>query len=497
MPKILCFYQRDIMPKIFYLSVAFLAMISLAMSRLAFAQDVAINELVKVAPTDDYNLTKLPDVPAPPSPAQKDSADELPSISSDELLNQPKLLEHALYSSIVLGNVEAVKKLLPLYQSLPNVNDKTGTLLITMSQALLAQSDGDNKTAIKKYREVLSEFPKMADVRFVLAKLLFDDRQFEASKDQFVRLRGDESVSDGQKALIERYLAQLDKVGGWQFGGGAGFAYDPNVGNAPSKRQIPLNGGVWTFSEPEKAYGVAYSLTASRDFNVKDNYYLKIDGGVNGKSYWSNHEHDDTNARLDVGAVYKNANTEWAVLPYHSARWLAGEPYSQESGVRGEYAHWLNANHQLLGAVEVGRERYDKTPALTGTVANGSLTWLFIHNARQYFSVGADYAYKDAKDKARAYDRYGVRASWTKEWQKGVSSQLGLDVGRRDYGAKDLFGIKRSETEYTGRLSLWHRKVHFWGITPRLTMTYRISDGNHPVYEYKKGNAFVQFNKTF
>lgn len=477
------------MSKLIYTTLSFLTMTSLA-----FAKTHPHN----LDPdTDTYNLTKIPDIPSPPSPNTIDTSHDVPSISTDELMNNPELLEQALYSSIMLGNTKAVKKLLPLYQQLPNAHDQTGMLLITLSQALLAQTDNNLKTAINKYRDILAQFPKMNDVRLVLAKLLFEDKQYEASKDQFIRLRSDETLSEAQQTLITTYLTMLDKVDAWRFGGGAGLAYDPNIGNAPSERQILLNGGTWTFSEPEKAYGMAYSLTANRDFNLKGNYHLRIDTGVHGKSYWSNHDHDDTNVRLNVGMAYKDIKSEWAVLPYTNKRWLGGDDYNQESGVRGEYAHWLDPHHQLLGAIELGYDHYAQHHASSGKVAGGSLTWLFVPNTRQNFSVGADYAHKDANDKARAYDRYGVRATWTNEWQKGISTQLGLDIGKRNHGAKDIFGIKRHETEYTSRLSVWHRKVHFLGITPRLTITHRISDGNHPVYEYKKANAFVQFNKTF
>lgn len=487
------------MPKFFYFFLFVWLVAGVAYAHDGVATDTAVfKEPYKEPQTQTHNLTHIPVTPTTPnSLVNEPKSSEVPVLSSEELLDNPELLEHALYSSIVLGNVPAIKNLLPIYKKLPHQDDKARQLLIDMSKASLAQAEGDNKTAIKQYREVLADFPKLNDVRLTLARLLVDDKQNEAGKDQFVRLRSENALTDEQRAIVEAYIEHLNRQSKWSIGGGLGYAYDPNVGNAPDERVIPMNGGVWTFEEAEKAHGVSFGLSASRDFNIKGNYYAKVNGSINGKTYWTNHDHDDLMARLDAGLAYKNARTEWAVLPYHQKRHFGGEKYTQEAGVRGEYSRWFAPRHQVLSAVEWGHESYERNANLSGEMVGGSLTWLYLANARQYFSLGADYSYKDAHDKSRAYDRYGVRASWTREWDKGISTQFGLDVGKRAYGGDDLFGITRKEMEYTGRLSVWHRGVHFWGITPRLTMTYRKTDGNHPVYEYTKGNAFIQFNKTF
>ncbi|MBZ5718219.1 surface lipoprotein assembly modifier [Haemophilus influenzae] len=46
-------------------------------------------------------------------------------------------------------------------------------------------------------------------------------------------------------------------------------------------------------------------------------------------------------------------------------------------------------------------------------------------------------------------------------------------------------------------LSLWHRALHFKGITPRLTLSHRETRSNDVFNEYEKNRAFVEFNKTF
>lgn len=58
-------------------------------------------------------------------------------------------------------------------------------------------------------------------------------------------------------------------------------------------------------------------------------------------------------------------------------------------------------------------------------------------------------------------------------------------------------GERRRDKELNTSLSLWHRALHFKGITPRLTLSHRETRSNDVFNEYEKNRAFVEFNKTF
>lgn len=60
-----------------------------------------------------------------------------------------------------------------------------------------------------------------------------------------------------------------------------------------------------------------------------------------------------------------------------------------------------------------------------------------------------------------------------------------------------LKGKRRRDKELNTSLSLWHRALHFKGITPRLTLSHRETRSNDVFNEYEKNRAFVEFNKTF
>ena len=95
------------------------------------------------------------------------------NMTAEELIAQPGLLTRVLDSQLMLGNAENVEFLLPLYKKIANPDP----LLILYSEAVVAESKGDMKTAIRLYREIWSQNPDLTPTRFRLAAALFADNQ--------------------------------------------------------------------------------------------------------------------------------------------------------------------------------------------------------------------------------------------------------------------------------------------------------------------------------
>lgn len=457
----------------------------------SFAQDITAG--VATLTTQDTIPTQDTDSPQV-NPKPVNPKDEAPQLD----INNFELVEHALYSSVVLQNIPAIKELLPIYQQ-KSSDDKTSRLLIKTSQALLAKTNQDIKQSIRLYREVLAENPNLLDIRFTLAELLYQDQQNEAAKDQFLRLRGDERASEQDKQVLDAYLTAINKKSEWVVGGNVGYAYDPNANDIPKKSSIKMNGGTWTFPAKEVAKGIQYRAFAQKSINLKDNLYLVPYASLSGKSYYTNHQYDDTTAKLSLELALKDTQKELGVSPYAQKRYSGGEPYNQEVGVSFDGSYWFTPKHQSSLSAKIGNQQYEKRlkELNSGNVyeVNGSHLWLMSPN--QYVSMGLGYGQKNAQDPSRAYKKTTLTASWTKDWQGGLSTNLTASVGKSHYQGKDIVGIQRQDTVYDTSMSVWHKNIHFWGITPRLTVSYSDTHSNHPFYEIAKSNAYVQFSKKF
>lgn len=468
--------------------LGFLLMMGVAHS---ITQSAMASELVDTALTNQSNNTSSID-------AQITTAD-LQDAKSNELdTSNIELVEHALYSSVVLKNIDAIRELLPIYRQ-NSTDDKVSQLLIKASEATLATNQNDYKKSIRLYREILADYPTLMDIRFTLAQLLYNDQQNEAAKDQFVRLRADERVSESDKQVIDAYLTALNKKSEWQFGGSLGYAYDPNVNDIPKQTQIRMNGGVWTFPKKESARGVQYRLSAQKSINLKDNFYLSPQALIWGKSYYTNHDYDEIAAKISLEGGLKDTRRELNITPYFQRRFVAKESYNQEHGMVVDGSYWLTPEHQLSLSGKLGKETYTKRlrDLSSGTVYEVNVSHLWLAKSNQYFSAGIGYGQKDAQDPSRAYHKSTLHGSWTQEWQGGLSSSLSLAVSKSRYQGKDIVGIKRKDAIYDVNVGLWHKNIHFWGITPRLILSYSDTHSNHPFHEIAKSNAYIQFGKKF
>lgn len=82
-------------------------------------------------------------------------------------------------------------------------------------------------------------------------------------------------------------------------------------------------------------------------------------------------------------------------------------------------------------------------------------------------------------------------------WGKGLGTALPAGYGRRRYDAADFLAIRRDDKEYSASLSLWHKRLSLWGVTPRLVTVWQKTASNHPLYGYRKANAYLQIGKSF
>lgn len=431
------------------------------------------------------------------NPASADSSQTL-ELSADELLARPELLKQALISSLVLQNIPAIRQLLPIYRRLPD-HDQAGEnrLLHTLSQALLDRAEGRFGRSADAYRRALAEYPDMPVIRFFLAQNLFADQQNREAEQEFKQLENHSGLPEAARRVIPEYLDGLKQRQRWQFYGNGYYTRERNINNATGKERAIINGGVWLLPKTESAQGIAYRGGGVRDWYLKNGFSLRGGADIDGKFYWDNHEYDDLSIRISTGAVYRNARSEAALLPYFERRWYGTEKYNRDTGVRAEVSHRFNSRHRLLTAAEYGRERYDERHFLNGPRASLSATWLYGFSSNGYMTLGGDWAYKKARDGDDSYRRYGLRGSWSQYWQNGLNTGLSLSYGMRRYQGEDLLNIRRRDREYAAGLTLAHEKLVWRGVRPQLVLQWQKTASNHPLYGHQKANGFIQLNKSF
>ncbi|WP_035496744.1 surface lipoprotein assembly modifier, partial [Glaesserella parasuis] len=102
-------------------------------------------------------------------------------------------------------------------------------------------------------------------------------------------------------------------------------------------------------------------------------------------------------------------------------------------------------------------------------------------------------------ERSLASKRYTGRIGWGQEWWGGISSRIQLSYGKREFDqAHRIFNQIRKDRELGLNVTLWHRNLHFWGITPKISYQYqRVNSNLVDLYSYKRNRVYLSFEKSF
>lgn len=422
----------------------------------------------------------------------------------DQLAQQPEQLEQLMAKLLLAGETDYLQILIPLYQRYPKRDES----LIEWSQALIAGKAGNLTEAIRLYRKIHSAIPTNELLTFQLATALYADKQYEAAKNLFEKLRAGDS-SPAYKEVVVQYLDAIAKTDQWQFDAGISLISDPNINNVPAQGTAInyANGGQFkSSSKPEKAHGFSYYVAADKTWSLNNGGFTALHLNLNGSYYVNNHDYDELTAEVGFGMGYRGAATRLEFIPFFRNQLYAGgsrskgslAQYGKTVGLRVELDQWLAAKWQYQGSLQLAVNEYiDTYRHLDGTSHGLSNTVIYYAAPSRYFYAGLNYNTRDARDDDDSYYRLGGRLGWGEAWSNGLSTQLNVGYANREYDGPDVFGITRKDKEYSLGASIWHRNVHFWGITPKLNWNYQKVDSNHPFYGTDKHNFYMSFNKAF
>ena len=454
-------------------------------------------------------LPKLPAVKATapttlPSDAQAAKGDIV--YTPEELVNNPEELEKLLVEAIRLNEVEGLKVLLPLYAKVDA--SRRDDSLIDWGNAIIAMNDGRTAEAVTLYRKLIANLPDNRMLRFQTALALYRNNEMIAAKEQLQKLRSSD-VSEADRKALDDYIAAIDRRDQWSFNGSLSYLRDDNVnGVAPKGTRIELgNGRSFTSNrDQEKANGISYSVGADKKWSINDNFYSSLHGDLSGVYYYNNKNYNDITARVAAGGGFRNARIDVEVTPFVQTRFYGRgsngdgnlHNYSKSAGLRVDTSYWMTPRWRWQNNVEYSYDKHiDMYNYLDGNRISMGNTVMFSPNQKQYWFAGLDLSHKSARSASDAYNRFGTRLGWGQEWGKGVSTRLMGSYGKRFAKDKDFFNIKRRDNEYNVNLALWHRNIHFLGITPRLVFSYSKIDSNNKFYSYDTSKVYLDFSRSF
>ncbi|MDO4642257.1 MAG: porin family protein [Cardiobacteriaceae bacterium] len=457
----------------------------------------------KTTPLPKQPTIQHPTATTLPSDAAANSEEDI-VFTPEYLMAHPDELEKLLTELIRRNEVDGLKLLLPIYAKVENRDDS----LIDWGNAIIAMEENRTSDAVNLYRKLIAALPDNKMLRFQTALALYRNNEMTAAKEQLQKLRSAD-ISEADRKVLDQYIAGIDLRDQWSFSGSLSYIHDNNINNvAPKGTRIDLGDGRSLVSnrDQEKANGVSYDVDVDKKWSLNDNYYTSLHGSVNGVYYFNNKNYNDVTTRVAAGGGFRNSRIDVEVTPFVQKRFYARgssgdeklHAYATSAGLSVNSSLWLTPRWRLQNAAEFSYDDHVKLyDYLDGKRVSLNNTVLFSPNQKQYWFAGLDLSHKDARSDSDAYNRYGTRLGWGQEWGKGISTRLTGSYGKRYAKGYDFFNIKRKDDEYNANLTLWHRNIHFFGITPRLVFSYSKIHSNNRFYIYDTSKVYLDFSKTF
>lgn len=430
---------------------------------------------------------------ARPPASEHEGDDGSVSMSEDELIAQPDLLQNVLDTAVARQQVENIRFLLPLYHRLDE--ERRDAVLEDYAESFLLREDGQYARAEEKLRGILAQNPGYAPVRLQLALTLSQSGQTREAAAEVAEVKETSELSPDAAAFLNSFSDYLKRDRAWQFDANAYYLADRNVGRAPKEREY----GPWRFPEPRAAHGLGYDASAVKTLPVKKHWAARVQASVYGKFYWDAHDYDDLNARIEAGPVYRSGSGETALTPFAEKRWYGTEAYSHTAGGVLRRSHNLSPKTMLFASWQTGYKKHEERDYLDGASHGGALSLVYQSSPQQYFVFGAGAGRKNARDPAEAYRHASLRAGWTRRWSggDGLLTSLNGSIRRSLYRSEDFFNIRRRDTEYFVLAAVGHKKLSWKSFTPHLNWTWSYLASNHFYYRRHENRVFLDVSKQF
>lgn len=452
---------------------------------------------------DDRRLqsdVKIPDItppidsalPIPPQPANA-----MLSVDEQMLLANPTLLSRAMLSVLVANDVAGTQLLLPIYQKQPS--EIIESEMVDWGSAVLAGAKSRHDQASKIYQSLHDQYPNNTLFAVRLIQSLFANRQYLEAK-QLLAEQPDYIVREMR--AYQKALTNLTKPSAYFSGN---VIVDKNINNAPNQTDL---GGGWTANAAEQAHGIAINAGVEKKILFKDGVTIEPSVTMNGKLFRDAKHYNETQLRLGVNTIKNHTGGSVSISPFVETSWYAGgkkgvdelKHFSDTLGVSIGSQSQLGKKSQLATNIEFAKHHHNIRHHLSGHSVSAKATFSTRPNwlgESGWVSVGADYRQAKTRDKDDSYTRVGIQGSITKRWHDlGVRGSLNFSQ-RRYHGPMPIFNQTQTSDEYFTNISVWHNKLSYLGLTPKLTWQYQKNDSNIALYSYDKSRVFLEVSRQF
>ncbi|MES9934685.1 MAG: surface lipoprotein assembly modifier [Candidatus Sedimenticola sp. PURPLELP] len=364
---------------------------------------------------------------------------------------------------------------------LPQYADPLQVIFLVGMESLIKQ---DYPSAVMVFT-ALSKETDSARVKLELARALFLDRQYSASRERFFNLLHESDLPWAVQENIRRYLKLIDNaLGSLRYS--LSPLYDTNPLNYTDHKAIYVAGGILDLVPPsdnDEVYGMSYSFGASKAFTD--------DASVGG--YFDFSFRDLEGSSLDRVTV----DTGISLAPRNHPK-IRGKIGFEESYYGGEHSYSMPYGTVIYSPDSVDQFRFSVSIKL-GKLDVHEFDYLDAYTqgidlrASKAFSTNAQaigHVYvenADTDEKPYSYRGAGIGLDISFPIASAWGGNFSGSIGARNYLAIDpVFGEKRKDITRKIGLTLYNRQWTVFGMVPEFGLHYEERSSSLDFYEYDK-----------
>jgi len=365
-----------------------------------------------------------------------------------------------------------------------------------LGQIMLAR--GQFRQAALHFNAILNIRPDLARVRLELARAYFLDRNYKDAAFQFELVKGGDLPQE-VLAKVNAFLEAIRRQKDWTVSFYLNPVADSNLNQASGGREECLDVIDLTLCRPlaekEDGYGLAAGTQIDYFKRLGPDWGLKAGLGFSALEY-ERDTYDDYSLSLALGPRRIWESGEASLSPTFRQRWVSGQDYSRETGLRLE-ARQMLGRLILDGGGSYGRLSYAEDfidDLLRGPVWGWNMRPRYILNDRTFIQTGLDFFREAAREKIYANDNWRYALGVYRAFPYGLGLYLEGSFTQTSYKAENWFATRDHRLEVNKRQdetrglqavlssNLWEK----YNLTPTLNYAYADRRSNIWSREYRR-----------
>ncbi len=366
-------------------------------------------------------------------------------------------------------------------------------------RAMIEHERGNLEEAIRIYREVLANDPKLTAVRAELARALYDNKEDRSAAHHLFLLRASAPNTNAQRTF-DAAINAIEARKTWSFNVWGSIAPSTNFNNGTSLEVINVGGLDFEVgNQAREKSGIGFRGGGNIGYNLRlrKDLSLIVSSGTNLVQY--------DGVRFDQTALNQTALVRYRQPKYSVAfgavatqGWYGADEFIWSVGPQAIISYLVTPKAQFYTQLKHVWNRYDEATYLDGwtSTATTQLKYAFNENTLLFAKAGL----------GRTETQRDHLDNWNGTGGAGLYHELpwgltGFAEATVRYSVSDgdypLLGEQRKQTRVTGRMSITKRDFYWRGLAPQLEYTYTRNFSNDALSRYDSHGLALTVTRAF